>query len=76
MASTSLKPGTKGIYVDASDHITISNNHVSYAGATSTTHPYEQGIYMRNTTYSTITGNITDHNTCIGIRLVNAAITT
>ena len=59
----------KGIYVDASDHITLSNNRVSYAGATSPTHPYEQGIYLRNTTYSTITGNTTDHNTCIGIRV-------
>ena len=60
----------KGIYVDASNHITISNNHVSNSGVTSTTHPYEQGIYLRSTTYSTITGNTTDHNTCIGIRLV------
>ena len=61
----------KGIYVDSSDHITISNNHVSYAGATSQFHPYEQGIYLKNTTNSTVTGNITDHNTCIGIRLLN-----
>lgn len=60
----------KGIYVDASNHITISNNHVSRAGVTSPTHPYEQGIYLRGTTLSTITGNTTDHNTCIGIRLV------
>ncbi len=60
----------KGIYVDASDHITISNNHVSESGVTSLTHPYEQGIYLRNTSYSTITGNITDRNTCIGIRVV------
>ena len=54
------------------DHITITNNHVSYAGATSQFHPYEQGIYLRNTTYSTITGNTTDHNTCIGIRVLNS----
>ena len=60
----------KGIYVDASTYITISNNHVSNAGVTSATHPYEQGIYLRGTTFSTITGNTTDHNTCIGIRLV------
>ena len=60
----------KGIYVDASSYITISNNHVSNAGVTSATHPYEQGIYLRGTTFSTITGNTTDHNTCIGIRLV------
>ena len=60
----------KGIYVDASDHITITNNHVTHAGVTSPTHPYEQGIYTRNTSYSTISGNITDYNTCIGIRVV------
>ena len=60
----------KGIYVDASQHVTITNNHVSNAGATSQNHPYEQGIYLRNTTYSTISGNTTDHNTCIGIRVV------
>jgi parallel beta-helix repeat (two copies) len=59
----------QGIYVDASNHITISNNHVSYAG-TLPSHPYAQGIYLRNTTDSTITGNTTDHNTCIGIRVV------
>ena len=61
---------SKGIYVDASNHVTITNNHVSHAGAPSLIHPYEQGIYMRNTTYSTISGNTTDHNTCIGIRVV------
>jgi parallel beta-helix repeat protein len=60
----------KGIYVDASHHITLLNNHVSRAGITSPTHPYEQGIYLRNTSYSTITGNVTDYNTCIGIRVV------
>ncbi|MBK7455207.1 MAG: right-handed parallel beta-helix repeat-containing protein [Anaerolineales bacterium] len=62
--------GTKGIYADSSSYLTISNNHVTYAGATSTTHPYEQGIYLKSTTHSTITGNTTDHNTCIGIRLL------
>ncbi len=60
----------KGIYADASDHLTIINNHVSRSGITSPTHPYEQGIYLRGTTYSEISGNTTDHNTCIGIRLV------
>lgn len=60
----------KGIYADASDHLTIINNRVSRSGVTSPTHPYEQGIYLRGTTYSEISGNTTDHNTCIGIRLV------
>ena len=50
--------------------MTITNNHVSHAGLSSQGHPYEQGIYTRNTTYSTISGNITDYNTCIGIRIV------
>ncbi len=59
----------QGIYVDSSDHITITNNHVSHSGASSLYHPYEQGIYLKGSTYSTISGNITDHNTCIGIRL-------
>ncbi len=63
--------GTKGIYADASDHLTIRNNHITNAGITSTTHPYEQGIYLKATTYSLIDNNITDHNTCIGIRLLN-----
>ncbi len=70
---TITQTGTKGIYVDASDHITITNNHITYAGASSTTHPYEQGIYLKATTYSTISGNTTDHNTCIGIRLTNGS---
>ncbi|MBI5944540.1 MAG: right-handed parallel beta-helix repeat-containing protein [Chloroflexi bacterium] len=63
--------GTKGIYADSSSYLTITNNHVTYAGAPSTTHPYEQGIYLKATTNSTISGNTTDHNTCIGIRLLS-----
>ena len=61
----------KGIYVDSSNHITISNNHVTYAGIDAGPDQHQQGIFIRNTTYSTITGNITDHNSCIGIRLIN-----
>jgi len=64
---------SKGIYVDTSNHITISNNHVTYAGASSQFHPYEQGIYLKTTTYSTVIGNTVDHNTCIGIRLLNGS---
>jgi parallel beta-helix repeat protein len=64
----------QGIYVDASDHITITNNHITRAGISSAPlpegHPYTQGIYTRNTSYSTISHNITDYNTCIGIRVV------
>jgi parallel beta-helix repeat protein len=61
----------KGIYVDSSNHITISNNHVTYAGIDAGPDQHQQGIFIRNTTYSTITGNTTDHNSCIGIRLIN-----
>jgi hypothetical protein len=63
----------KGISVIDSSHITITNNHVTRSGESSLFHPYEQGIYLKNTTYSTISNNITDHNTCIGIRLTNGS---
>jgi parallel beta-helix repeat protein len=62
-----------GIYLSISDHITISNNHVSYAGSTSA--GLERcGIYLSTTTDSTITGNITDHNSLDGIRLINGSM--
>ena len=61
----------KGIYVDSSNHITITNNHVTYAGINAGADQHQQGIYLRSTTYSTVTNNITDHNSCIGIRLIN-----
>ena len=60
----------QGIYVYGSSYITISNNHVSNAGTTSLFHPYTQGIWLKQTSNSTITGNTTDHNTCIGIRVI------
>lgn len=61
----------KGIYVDASDHVIISNNYVSYAGAETSATTHQQGINLRGTINSTVTGNVTDHNSCIGIRLIN-----
>jgi parallel beta-helix repeat protein len=62
----------EGIYVYYSDHIIISNNHVSYAGSPSS--GLERcGIYLSNTTYSTVIGNITDHNSLDGIRLSNSS---
>ncbi len=57
-----------GLYVDTSNHITLSHNHVSYSGST-TDHRF--GIYLRITTDSTISGNNIDHNTMDGIRLSN-----
>ena len=55
-----------GIILDTSDHITISNNRVSYSGTAAI---HRIGIYLRVTTDSTISGNTTDHNTMDGIRL-------
>jgi parallel beta-helix repeat protein len=55
-----------GIIATSSQYITIKNNHVSYAGSTTYLRP---GIYLTNTSYSTIYGNTTDHNTNDGIRL-------
>ena len=55
-----------GIILDTSNHITISNNHVSYSGTTSIP---RVGIYLRVTTDSVISGNTSDHNAADGIRL-------
>jgi len=65
-----------GIYVARSDHIIISNNHVSYARNQDPLDPYPQrcGIYLSATTDSTITGNRTDHNTLDGIRLIKSSL--
>jgi parallel beta-helix repeat protein len=60
-----------GIYVNTSDHIIISNNHVSYAGIPNIPGSERCGIYLSTTTYSTVTGNVTDHNSLDGIRLIN-----
>jgi parallel beta-helix repeat protein len=61
----------KGIYVDSASHITLSNNHVTYAGINQGPTNHQQGIYVKNTTNSTITNNIADHNSCIGIWLID-----
>ncbi len=62
-----------GIYAQDSNHITISNNHVTYAGHNAGAESHQQGIKLKAVTYSTISGNTTDHNSCIGIRLVNGS---
>ena len=59
-----------GIILDTSDHITISNNHVSYSGTASI---HKVGIYLRATTESVVSGNTSDHNTMDGIRLNTGA---
>ncbi len=56
-----------GIVLMTSDHITLSNNHVSYSGTLAFPRP---GIYLSATTDSTVSGNTTDHNTGDGIRLI------
>ncbi len=58
-----------GVYLLSSNHITVSNNHVTYAGANTDNTHHAQGILLTSTTDSLITGNTTDHNSCIGIRL-------
>jgi Periplasmic copper-binding protein (NosD) len=61
-----------GIAVSNSSHITLSNNHVSYAGQ-----PVDgltkYGIRLNNVSDSLVSGNITDHNTNAGIGLVSGS---
>ena len=61
-----------GIYVFGSNNITLSNNHVSYAGSPVPSST-RAGIYINSTTNSTISGNTTDHNSQDGIRLTNGS---
>ena len=61
-----------GIYASTSNHITISNNHVSSAGSP-VSGSTRMGIYFTGTTASTITGNISDHNSQDGIRLTGGS---
>lgn len=63
----------KGIHVLNSDHITITNNHVHHAGDPSDPTLHVQGIVLNNTKYSIVSNNITDHNTCIGIRIISGS---
>ena len=59
-----------GIYVFGSNHITVTNNHVSRSGSSGLT---REGIYLNSTTNSTISGNTTDYNRNHGIRLTNGS---
>jgi parallel beta-helix repeat protein len=61
-----------GIYASGSNHITISNDHVSSAGSP-VSGSTRMGIYFTNTDDSTITGNTTDHNSQDGIRLTGGS---
>jgi parallel beta-helix repeat protein len=57
-----------GIYVYGSNHITVSNNHVSSVGSIESGKE-RSGIMFNATTDSTISGNTTDHNSLHGIML-------
>ena len=61
-----------GIYASTSNHITISNNHVSSAG-TPVSGSTRMGIFFTNTDDSTISGNVSDHNSQDGIRLTGGS---
>lgn len=63
----------KGIHVLNSDHITITNNHVHHAGDPTDPTLHVQGIVLNNTKNSIVSNNMTDHNTCIGIRIINGS---
>ena len=59
----------EGIYAQDSNHITISNNHVSTSGIPNVSLSERSGIYFNNTTDSVISGNTVDHNSYHGIIL-------
>lgn len=58
-----------GISVSNSSHVTLSNNHVSYAGQPLSGQA-KYGIRLGNVTESLVVGNSVDHNTNAGIALV------
>ncbi len=61
-----------GIAVSNSSHITLSNNHVNFAGQP-VSGLTKYGIRLNNVTDSLVSGNITDHNTNAGIGLVSGS---
>jgi PKD repeat protein len=61
-----------GIAVSNSSHITLANNHVSYAGQP-VNGLTKYGIRLNNVSDSLLSGNITDHNTNAGIGLVSGS---
>ena len=58
---------SNGIYVDGSDHATVSDNVISHAG-NNVASTVGNGIYLKNTTLSTVDGN-TAYQNWDGIRL-------
>ena len=67
--------GTKAnaIFVTESNHITIRNNHVSLSGDPANPALHVEGIVLKNADWSTVSNNISNNNTCYGIRLLDGS---
>jgi parallel beta-helix repeat protein len=61
-----------GISITNSSHITLTGNHVSYAGRPSEGMT-KYGIRLQNSTDSVVAGNTVDHNSNSGIALVSGS---
>jgi parallel beta-helix repeat protein len=61
-----------GIVVSTASHVTISNNHVSYAGQPQSG-KVRTGIRFSGVTSSLVAGNVSDHNSDYGIALVGGS---
>jgi parallel beta-helix repeat protein len=61
-----------GVYVTGGQNITLSGLHVSNSGSPTST-GYSKGIKLINTTGSTVTNNVVDHNTDSGIYLAQGS---
>jgi len=61
-----------GFYVTSSSHITLSGNHVSYAGQP-VSGKTARGIRLSAVSDSLVSGNTIDHNTDFGIYLVSGS---
>ena len=64
--------GDYGISVSHASHVTLSHNHVSYAGQPSDGRA-KYGIRLGDVTQSLVAGNTVDHNTNAGIALVDGS---
>ena len=69
---TVTKTTDYGIYLNFATHVTLSGNHVSYAGQP-VSGSTRAGIAAVATTNSLITGNVCDHNTDAGIYVVSGS---
>jgi parallel beta-helix repeat protein len=61
-----------GISVSNSSHITVSHNHVTYAGQP-VSGQTRAGISLSNVTDSLVVGNTADHNSYAGIQLTSGS---